>query len=54
MGWLKARFGEASTHAGISTGLAVASMAFPQYAGLLQAVAALFAGAAVAVPEAVK
>lgn len=54
MGWLKARFGEASTHAGISAGFAIASMAFPQYAGLFQSIAGLFAGAAVVVPEAAK
>lgn len=54
MGWLKSRFGEASTHAGIGMILGVASVAFPQYAGLLQAAAVAFGGAAVVVPEAAK
>lgn len=51
MGWLKSRLGEASTHAAIGMMLGVASMAFPQYAGLLQAAAVTFGGAAVAIPE---
>lgn len=54
MGWLKNRFGEASTHAGLGLVFGVASMAFPQYAALLQAAAVAFGGAAVVVPEAAK
>jgi hypothetical protein len=52
MGWLKNRFGEASTHAGISMICGAASLAFPQYAGLLQAAAVAFGGTAIAIPEA--
>lgn len=52
MGWLKNRFGEASTHAAVGMILGVASLAFPQYAGLLQAAAVTFGGAAVVIPEA--
>lgn len=45
------RLGEPSTHAGLAVGLAVASAVFPQYALILQGLAALFAGGAVVTPE---
>ena len=51
MGWLKARFGEASTHAGLSMLFMVANIAFPQYGAILTPIAALLGVGAVVVPE---
>ena len=52
MGWLRNRFGEASTHAGLAT-LAQVSKLFlpPQYHLLADSLTALFGAGAVAIPE---
>ena len=52
MGWLRKRFGESSTYAGLGIVAMIASTAFPQYAGLIQAAAAALGAGAVVVPEA--
>lgn len=52
MGYLRKRFGEASTYNGIAIAVAVGSLAFPQHAMLLQAIAASLGVVGVAVPEA--
>lgn len=51
MGWLRKRFGEASTYAGLAVLSQIASVAFPQYAMLINAATAALAGGAVVVPE---
>ena len=52
MGWLRKRFGEPSTHAGVSTiALVAASLAPPQYQLLIQGIAAILGVGAVAIPE---
>ena len=51
MGWLRKRFGEASTHAGVAIGFQIASTVFPQYSMLLQALSACFIVPAVAIPN---
>lgn len=52
MGWLRKRFGEGSTHAGIGMAALLVSQAFPQYAALAQVLAATMCGTAIALPDA--
>jgi hypothetical protein len=51
LNWLRKRISEPSTHASLSGGLAVAAMAFPQYAPFLQAASGVFAAIGIATPE---
>lgn len=51
MGWLRKRFGESSTYAGLGVLTMLASTAFPQYAAIIQAVAGVLGAGAVVVPE---
>lgn len=46
------RISEPSTHAGLSAVLLALSFFLPQYAGIIQGMAALFGFTAVAIPEA--
>ena len=51
MGYLRKRFGEPSTHAGVGMVLMGASVFFPQYGQLLQALGVALGVTAAAIPE---
>lgn len=51
MGFLRKRFGEASTHAGVGLVLMGASVVWPQYAQLLQGLGAALGVTAAIIPE---
>lgn len=52
MGWLRKRFGEGSTYAGLAMAAMLAGQAWPQYADLIHAAVGVLAGGAVVVPDA--
>lgn len=52
MGWLRKRFGEASTHSGLGLLLMGAGMIWPQHQLLLQGIGASLGVTAIAIPEA--
>jgi hypothetical protein len=51
MGWLRKRFGEASTHAGLGVIFTIAGVLFPKYTTIIWSIAGALGVGAVAIPE---